>query len=53
MNQYVYETWADAQYDQMKDDIAEKQYEDDEDIDEELEIERDRQDVEISEDEDE
>ena len=27
MNQDAYETWADAQYDQMKDDIAEKQYE--------------------------
>ena len=27
MNQDAYETWADAQYDQMKDDIAEKQWE--------------------------
>ena len=26
-NQDAYETWADAQYDQMKDAIAEKQWE--------------------------
>ena len=31
MSQDAYETWADAQYDEMKDAIAEKQYEEAED----------------------